>query len=108
MSLCIEETGKTTKICFHFLNEQYELTAKDLSVAPGFHKKRLLDPNALTKDHQYDRTTLWNSISEEPVSSNNSIVPTHNLTLSLLAKSLCMVVHLHSDLQLCSLVWPTR
>jgi hypothetical protein len=57
ISLSVEETGKTTKIYFHFFNEQYEIIVKDLSVALGFHKKCLLDPNALTKDHQYDRTT---------------------------------------------------
>jgi hypothetical protein len=57
MSLSIEEMGKTTKIYFHFFNEQYELTVKELSVALGFNKKCLLDPNALTKDHQYDCTT---------------------------------------------------
>jgi hypothetical protein len=86
MSLSIEEMGKTTKIYFRFFNEQYELTAKDLSVALDFHKKFLLDPNAVTKDHQYNRTTWWNSISKEPVSSKNSIVSIHNPTLRLLAK----------------------
>jgi hypothetical protein len=30
----------------------YELMAKELSVALGFSKKCLLDPNALIKDHQ--------------------------------------------------------
>jgi hypothetical protein len=102
MSLSIEETGKTTKVYFHFFNEQYELTLKELSVALDFNEKRLLDPNALSKDHQYDRTTWWNSISEEPVSSKNSIVSIHNPTLRLLTKWLCMVVHPHSNLCLCS------
>jgi hypothetical protein len=102
MSLSIEKTGKTTKLYFHFFNEQYELTVKELSVALGFHKKCLLDPNALTKDHQYDRATWWNSLSEEPVSSKNSIVSIHNPNLRLLAKWLCMVLHLRSDLRLCS------
>jgi hypothetical protein len=102
MSLSIEETGKTTKIYFRFFNEQYELTLKELSVALGFNKKCLLDPNALTKDHQYDCTTWWNSISKEPVSCKNSIVSIHNPTLRLLAKWLCMVVRPCSELCLCS------
>jgi hypothetical protein len=102
MSPSIEETGKTTKVYFCFFNEQYELTLKELSVALGFNKKCLLDPSALSKDHQYDRTTWWNSISKEPVSSKNSIVSIHNPTLWLLAKWFCMVVHLRSDLRLCS------
>jgi hypothetical protein len=77
--------------------------AKELSVALGFSKKWLLDPNALIKDYQYDRTTWWNKISEEPVRNKNSIVSIHNPTLRLLAIWLCMVVHPHSDLRLCSL-----
>jgi hypothetical protein len=103
MSLGIEETAKKTKIYFHFFDEQYELTTKELSVALGFSKKCLLDPNALIKDYQYDRTTWWNEISEEPLSSKNSIVSIHNPTLRLLAKWLYIVVHTHSDLCLSSL-----
>jgi hypothetical protein len=103
LSLGIEETPKTTKILFRFFDEQYELTAKELSVALGFSKKCLLDPNALVKDYQYDRTTWWNEIFEEPVSSKNSIVSIHNPTLRPLAKWLCMVVHPCSHLRLCSL-----
>jgi hypothetical protein len=61
--------AKTTEIYFCFFDEQYELIAREFSEALGFHNKRLLDPNALTKDHQYDRTTWWNSISEEPVAT---------------------------------------
>jgi hypothetical protein len=46
ISLSIEETAKTTKIYFRFFDEQYELTPKELTVALGFRKKCLLDPNA--------------------------------------------------------------
>jgi hypothetical protein len=110
MSLGTEEIAKTTKIYFHFFDEKYELTAKELSVGLGFSKKCLLDPNALIKDYQYDRTTWWNEISEEPVSSKNSIVSIHNPTLRLLAKLLCMVVHPRFDLRLCSIfsLWLKR
>ncbi|RLM61207.1 hypothetical protein C2845_PM14G08480 [Panicum miliaceum] len=97
------ETAKTSKIYFRFFDEQYELTAKELSVALGFSKECLLDPNAIIKDYQYDCTTWWNEISEEHVSSKNSIVSIHNPTLRLLAKWLCMVVHPRFDLRLCSL-----
>jgi hypothetical protein len=86
MSLSIEEMAKTTKIYFCFFDEQYELTARELSVALGFSKKCLLDPNALVKDYQYDHTTWWNEISKEPVTSKNSIVSIHNPILRLLAK----------------------
>jgi hypothetical protein len=86
MSLSVDKMDKTTIVYFHFFNEQYELMAKDLSVALGFHKKCLLDPNVLIEYNQYDSTTWWNSISKEPVSSNISIVSIHNPTLRLLAK----------------------
>ncbi|RLM85465.1 hypothetical protein C2845_PM04G16080 [Panicum miliaceum] len=89
--------------CLQLCRLQYELTTKELSVALGFSKKCLLDPNALVKDYHYDRTTWWNEISEEPVSSKNSIVSIHNPTLRLLAKWFCMVVHPRSDLRLCIL-----
>jgi hypothetical protein len=112
MSLGIE---KTIKIYFCFFDEQYELTVKQLSEALGFHKKCLLDPNALAKDHQYDRSTWWNSISDEPVSSKNSIVSIHNPTLRLLEKWLSMIVHpvptcAFAALPRCSvsLPWPTK
>ncbi|PUZ60532.1 hypothetical protein GQ55_4G138700 [Panicum hallii var. hallii] len=75
---------------------------KQLSEVLGFNKKCLTDPNALPKDHQYDRSTWWNSISNEPDSSKNSIVSIHNPTLRLLAKWLSIVVHPRSDLRLYS------
>ncbi|PVH34204.1 hypothetical protein PAHAL_8G171300 [Panicum hallii] len=103
MSLGIDEMAKTTKIYFHFFDEQYELTARELSVALDFSEKCLLDPHALIKDYQYDFTTWWNEIFEETVSSKSSIVSIHNPTLRLLAKWLCMVVHPRSNLRLCSL-----
>ncbi|RLN11775.1 putative retrotransposon [Panicum miliaceum] len=69
----------------------------------GFDKNCLLDPSVLAKSYKYDRTTWWNEISEEPLSSKNSIVSIHNHTLRMLAKWICMVVHPRSDLRLCSL-----
>jgi hypothetical protein len=101
--LVLKKWLKQQKIYFCFFDEQYELTAKELSVALGFNKKCLLDPNSLITNHQYDLTTWWNSISKEPSSSKNSIVSIHNPTFRLLAKWLCMVVHPRSDLRLCSL-----
>ncbi|RLM98180.1 hypothetical protein C2845_PM06G25850 [Panicum miliaceum] len=80
-----------------------DITETELSVELGFSKKCLLDPNELVKDYQYDRTTWWNEISEEPVSSKDSIVSIHNPTLRLLAKWLYMVVHPRFDPRLCSL-----
>ncbi|RLN08040.1 hypothetical protein C2845_PM11G04430 [Panicum miliaceum] len=103
MSLSFEETGNTTEIYFLFFDEQYKLTAKELSVALGFDKKCLLHPSVLAKSYKYGRTTWWNEISKEPVSSKNSIVSIHNPTLRMLAKWICMVVHPCSDLRLCSL-----
>ncbi|RLM73757.1 hypothetical protein C2845_PM15G04600 [Panicum miliaceum] len=70
---------------------------------PGFDKKCLLDPSVSAKTYKYDRTTWWNEISEEPVSSKNSIVSIHHPTLRMLAKWICMVVHPRSNLRLCSL-----
>ncbi|RLN09812.1 hypothetical protein C2845_PM11G17820 [Panicum miliaceum] len=103
MSLSFEETGSSTEIYFRFFDEQYKLMAKELSVALGFDKKCLLDPSVLTKTYKYDRTTWWNEISVEPVSSKNSIVCIHHATLRMIAKWIGMVVHLCSDLRLCSL-----
>ncbi|RLN22047.1 hypothetical protein C2845_PM07G10020 [Panicum miliaceum] len=103
MSLSFEETGNTTEIYFCFFDEQYKLTSKELNVALGFDKKCLLDPCVLAKTYKYDRTTWWNEISKELVSSKNSIVSIHNPTLRMLAKWICMVVHPHSVLRLCSL-----
>ena len=72
---------------------------KDFSNALGFSKKCILEANALTK---YDRSAWWNEISDEPVSSKNSIVSIHNPTLRVLAKYLAMVVFSRADLRLCS------
>jgi hypothetical protein len=49
MSLGIEEMAKTTKIYFCFFDEQYELMTRELTVALGFSKKCLQDPNARVK-----------------------------------------------------------
>ncbi|RLN08953.1 hypothetical protein C2845_PM11G05220 [Panicum miliaceum] len=103
MTPSFEEVGNTTEIYFSFFDEQFKLTAKELSVALGFDKKCLIDPSILAKTYKYDRTTWWNEISEEPVSSKNSIVSIHHPTLRMLAKWICMVVHPCSDLHLCSL-----
>ncbi|RLN04335.1 hypothetical protein C2845_PM13G08670 [Panicum miliaceum] len=54
MSVSFEETGNTTEIYFRFFDEQYKLTAKELSVALGFDKKCLLDPSVLAKSYKYD------------------------------------------------------
>ena len=48
-------------------------------------------------------TDFFNTISNEPVSSKNSIVSIHNPTLRFLAKWLAMVVHPRADLRLYSL-----
>ena len=81
--------GKETKIHFCFFNEFFEMLPKDFSNALGFSEKCILEVNALTK---YDRSAWWNEISDEPVSSKNSIVSIHNPTLRVLAKYLAMVV----------------
>ncbi|RLM69219.1 hypothetical protein C2845_PM17G08550 [Panicum miliaceum] len=103
MTLSFKEEGNTTYIYFRFFDEQFKLTAKELSVALGFDKKCLIDPNMLAKTYKYDQTIWWKEISEEPVSSKNSIVSIHNPTLRMLAKWIGMVVHPRSDLRLCSL-----
>ncbi|RLN15788.1 hypothetical protein C2845_PM02G16200 [Panicum miliaceum] len=98
----IIETGSHLPTMEFLMSLGIEDMITQLSEALGFHKTCLLDPNALIKDHQYDRSTWWNSISDEPVSSKNSIVSIHNPTLRLLAKWLSMVVHPRSDLRLYS------
>ena len=75
---------------------------KDFSNALGFSKKCILGANALANEHEYDRSAWWNEISDEPVSSKNSIVSIHNPTLRVLAKCLAMVVFSRADLRLCS------
>ena len=102
--LAIEETGTETKVYFCLFNEQFEMKLKDFSIALGFHKSCILDPNELANKHRYDRNSWWSAISNEPVSSKNSIVSIHNPTLRFLAKCLAMVVHPRADLCLCSLL----
>ena len=98
-TLHVETVGKETKIHFRFFNEFFEMLPKDFSNALGFSKKCILEANALT---EYDRSAWWNEISDEPVSSKNSIVSIHNPTLRVLAKYLAMVVFSRADLRLCS------
>ena len=104
MSLTVEETSTETKVYFRFVNDQFEMTLQQFSVALGFNKRCILDPNTLVERYQYDRSSWWSEISNEPVSSKNSIVSIHNPTLRFLAKCLAMVVHPHSNLCLCSLL----
>src|SRR6185312_16042344 len=103
MSLTIEETSTETKVYFRFFNEQFEMTLQQFSVALGFNKRCILDPNTLVECYQYDRSSWWCEICNEPVSSKNNIVSIHNPTLRFLAKWLAMVVHSCTDLRLCSL-----
>ena len=103
MSLIVEETSSKTKVYFRFFNEQFEMTLQQFSVALGFNKRCILDPNTLVERYQYDRSSWWSEISNEPVSSKNNIVSIHNPTLRFLAKWLAMVVHSHIDMHLCSL-----
>jgi len=102
MSLTVEETSTETKVYFRFFNEQFEMTLQQFSVALGFNKRCILDPNTLVERYQYDHSSWWSEISNEPVSSKNSIVSIHNPTLRFLAKWLAMVVHSLTDLRLCS------
>ena len=44
MSLAIEETSTKTKVYFLFFNEQFEMTLQQFSVALGFNKRCILDP----------------------------------------------------------------
>ena len=104
ISLAIEETGAETKVYFRLFNEQFVMKLKTLfSIALGFHKRCILDPNELAKKHRYDQNSWWSAISNEPVSGKNSIFSVHNPTLRFLAKWLAMVVHPCADLCLCSL-----
>ena len=91
-TLHVETIGKETKTHFRFFNEFFEMLPRDFSNALGFSKKCLLEANALTDDLEYDRSAWWNEISDEPMSSKNSIVSIHNPTLRVLAKYLAMVV----------------
>ena len=93
ISLAVEETGAETIVYFCLFNEQFVMKLQVFSVALGFHKRCILDPNELAKKHHYDRNSWWSAISNEPVSSKNSIVSIHNPTLRFLAKWLAMVVH---------------
>ena len=40
----IEEVGTETNIYFRFFNEQFVVSLKDFSMALGFHKRCILDP----------------------------------------------------------------
>ena len=103
ISLAIEETGAETKVYFRLFNEQFVMKLKDFSIALRIHKRCILNPNELAKKHRYDRNSWWSAISNEPVSSKNSIVSIHNPTLRFLAKWLAMVMHPRANLRLCSL-----
>jgi len=93
MSLTVEETSTETKVYFQFFNEQFKMTLQQFSDALGFNKRCNLDPNTLVERYQYDRSSWWSEISNEPVSSKNSIVSIHNPTMRFLAKWHAMVVH---------------
>ena len=102
ISLAVEETDAETKVYFRLFNKEFVMKLKYFSIALGFHKRCILDTNELAKKHRYDRTSWWSAISNEPVSSKNSIVSIHNPTLMFLAKWPAMVVHPRVDLHLCS------
>ena len=51
ISLTIEETGFETKVYFRFFNEQFEMTLIEFSIALGFHKRCILDPNTLAEKY---------------------------------------------------------
>ena len=74
MSLTIEETSTEAKVYFRFFKEQFEMTLQQFSVVLGFNKRCILDPNTLAERYEYVRSSWWNLISNEPVSSKNSIV----------------------------------
>ena len=101
-TLHVKTVGKETKIHFRFFNEFFEMLPRDFSNTLGFSKKCLLEANALTDDHEYDRRAWWNETSDEQVRSKNSIVSIHNPTLRVLAKYLAMVVFSRANLRLCS------
>ena len=103
MSLTVEEISTKTKVYFWFFNEHFEMTLQQFSVALGFNKRCILDPNTLVERYQYDRSSWWSEISNEPMSSKDNIVSIHNTTMRFLAKWLAMVVHSRIDLHLCSL-----
>ena len=54
------------------------MTLQQFSVALGFNKRCILDPNTLVERYEYDRNSWWSVISNEPVSSQNNIVSIHN------------------------------
>ena len=54
ISLAIEETSSETKVYFRLFNEQFVMKLKDFSIALGFHKRCILEPNVLAKKHYYD------------------------------------------------------
>ena len=101
VSLTDEETVTETKVYFQFFNEQFEMTLKQFSVVLGFNKRCILDPNTLVENYEFDHSSWWSLISNEPMSSKNSIVSIHNPTLRFFAKWLTMVVHPRTDLCLC-------
>jgi hypothetical protein len=101
-TLHVETIGKETKIHFCFFNKFFEMLPRDFSNALGFSKKCILEANALVDDLEYDRSAQWNKISDEPVSSKNSIVSIHNPTLGVPTKYHAMVVFSRADLRLCS------
>ena len=93
LALHVETVGKETKIHFRFFNEFFEMLPRDFSNALGFSKKCLLEANALTDDLEYGHSAWWNEISDEPMSSKNSIVS---------IGPQAMVVFSRADLRLCS------
>jgi hypothetical protein len=103
MSLTVEETNTETKVYFWVFNEQFEMTLQQFSVALGFNKRCILDPNTLAECYEYDRSSWWSAISNEPMGSKNNIVSIHNPTMRFLAKWLAMGVNSCTDLCLCSL-----
>ena len=63
MSLTIEENSTETKVYLRFFNEQFEMTLQQFSVALGFNRRCILDPNRLVERYQYDRSSWWSEIS---------------------------------------------
>jgi len=57
MTLTVEETSTETIVYFRFFNEQFEMTLQQFSVALGFNKRCILDPNTLVESYQYDRSS---------------------------------------------------
>jgi hypothetical protein len=102
MTLNIVHLPRETQIRFRFFNEEFLMTPKEMSIALGFNKRSFLDPDALIRSHRYDRNVWWDTISDDPVGSKNSITYIHNPTLRFLAKWLVMNVHPHADLRLCN------